>query len=164
MRCGCHSISYKKFINLMTKSLVQDMVTLLNMFPYKNWISNDLIPAAIILGSPNPYYNKLRIAFGDYAQVHIGTTNNTKQITVVEITLRSENKQGGYYFMSVYTGRQLHAYVWTELPINEQVIHRVYNLATKGKQPEIIWGYTIFKWRPVIPIMYKDNNEHILVR
>ena len=135
-----------------------------NVLPSKNGISNDLSPASITLGSPKPYYNKLRITFGEYAQVHIGTTNNTKQITVVEITLRSENKLGVYYFMSVYTGIQLHAYICTELLINEQVIHRVYNLATKGKQPEIIWGYTIFKWRPGIPIMDKYNNENILVR
>ena len=34
----------------MTRSLVQDTITCLNMFPYKNGISSDLSPAAIILG------------------------------------------------------------------------------------------------------------------
>ena len=57
------------------------------MFPYKNVISRDLIPAAIILGSLNPYYNKLNIKFGAYAQVYIGTTNITKKRTVGAIAL-----------------------------------------------------------------------------
>ena len=64
------------------------MITYLNMFPLKTGISSDLSPAAIILGSPNPYYNKLRITFGEYSQVYIGTTNSTKQRTVGAISLR----------------------------------------------------------------------------
>ena len=71
--------------------MVQDMITCLNIFPSKNGISSDLIPAAIILGSPNPYYNKLKFTFGAYAQVYIGTTNSTKQRTVGTIALIPEN-------------------------------------------------------------------------
>ena len=59
------------------------------MLPSKNGISSELIPAAIILGSPNPDYNKLKIALGSYAQVYIGTKN--KQITKGAIALRPEN-------------------------------------------------------------------------
>ena len=54
------------------------MVDFLNMFPSKNGISNYLRPAAIILGSPNQDYTKLKVTFGAYTQVHIVTTNNTK--------------------------------------------------------------------------------------
>ena len=67
------------------------MITCLNMFPYRNGISSKLSLAAIILGSPNPDYNKLKITFGAYAQVYIGTTNSTKQITVGVIALRPAN-------------------------------------------------------------------------
>ena len=91
IRCGWHSIPYKKFTKLMTRSLVKDMITCLNMFPYKNGISSNLSPAAIILGSPNPDYNKLNITFGAYAQVYIGTTNSTKQRTIGAIALRPAN-------------------------------------------------------------------------
>ena len=45
------------------------MITYLNIFPSKNGISSNLSPEAIILGSPNPDYNKLKITFGEYAQV-----------------------------------------------------------------------------------------------
>ena len=41
------------------------------------------------------------------------------------ITLLPSNQRGGYYFMSLYTGRRLHSYHWTELPIPENVIKRV---------------------------------------
>ena len=74
---GCHSIPYKKSTKLMARYLVKDMITCLNMFSSKNCISSDLSQAAIILGYPNPDNNKLRITFGEYAQVYIGTTNST---------------------------------------------------------------------------------------
>ena len=98
---------------------------------------------AIILGSPNTDYNKLRIKFGAYAQVYIGTNNSTKQITVGVIALIPANERGGYYFMSLATGKQLHAFICTELPINYQVIYRVNDLATKEKHPEMTKGYPI---------------------
>ena len=115
----------------MTKLLVQDMVTCLNMLLSKNGISNNLIPASIILGYPNTDYNKLIIPFGAYAQVYLVTSDITKQRTVGEISIRSENEQGGYYFMSIDTDRKIHSYIWTELPINEQATQRVYDLTTK---------------------------------
>ena len=39
------------------------MVTCPNMLPSKNGISCDLSPASIILGYPNPDYNKFKNAF-----------------------------------------------------------------------------------------------------
>ena len=91
----------------------------------QNGISSNLSISAIILGSPNPYYNKLMIKFGAYVQVYIGTINSTKQITVGAIAPRPENERDGYYFMSLSTRKQLHAFIWTELPINYQVISRL---------------------------------------
>ena len=78
---------------------------LLKHITTKNGISSDLRPTAIILGSPNSDYNKVKITFEAYAQVYIGTTNSTKQITVEVITLRPENEWGGYYFMSLFIGK-----------------------------------------------------------
>ena len=71
----------------------------------KNGISSNLSPVIIILGSPKKYYNKIRIRFVsyDYEQVYIGTTTSTKQRSVGDISLRPENKQGGYYLMYLET-------------------------------------------------------------
>ena len=77
---------YKKFTKLMIKSL-DYMVTCLNMSPPKNGISNDLSTYSIILGTPNTDYSRLKITFGAYEQVHIGTTNNTDKITEETISL-----------------------------------------------------------------------------
>ena len=94
------------------EQLIQYMVTCLNMFPSKNGILKTK-PAAIISGFPNQDYNRLRIAFRLYAQVYISTTKNTKQRKVGAIVLQSANKRGGYYFMSINTGGQIHPYIWT---------------------------------------------------
>ena len=71
--------------------------------PIQNGISSNLRPETIILGSPNPDDNKLRIIFGAYVQVYIGTTNSTKQRIIGEIALRPANEGGGYNFMSLAT-------------------------------------------------------------
>ena len=63
------------------------------MFPSKNGISSDLGPAAIILGSPNPDYNKLKVKSGSYAKVYISTTNSPKYRMVGVIALRPENER-----------------------------------------------------------------------
>ena len=138
---------------------VEQVITCLNMFPSKNGISSDLIPAAIVLGSLNIDYNKLNIIFGSYEQVYIGTKNSTKQRTVGQIALRPENEKGIYYFIYLATRKQLHAFIWIELPTNDQVISRVNDLATKEKEPEITKGYPIFEWIPGIPIT--DNDDEI---
>ena len=95
MRCGCHSIPYNKFKKLMTISLVQYIITCLNMFPSKNGISSDLSPAAIVLGYLNTDYNKLNFSFGAYAQVYIDTTNSIKQRMVGAVALRPANESSG---------------------------------------------------------------------
>ena len=81
----------------MTRFLVQDMIAFLSMFPYKNVISSDLRPEVIVLGPLNPDYNKLKITFGAYIQVYIGTTNSPKQKMVGEITLRPANEKRVYF-------------------------------------------------------------------
>ena len=101
------------------------------MFPSKNRISSDLRTSAIILGSPNIYYNKLKFAFGAYAQVYICTTDSTKQRTLETIALRPANERGGYHFIFLATGKQLQDFIWTELPRNDHVISRVKELDTK---------------------------------
>ena len=119
----------------------QDMINFLNMFPSQNGILRNLIPAEIILGTPNTNYNKLNITIWSYAQVYMWTTNSTKQSTVGAISLSPENKWGGYYFMYLATRKQLHYFIWMELPINDQVIQRVIDL----KQLEMTKGYPIFE-------------------
>ena len=61
--------------------------------------------------------------------------------------------------MLLATGKQLHTYIWEDFAITEQVIQRVYKLATKGKQPEMTKEYNIFYWSPGIEIMVQAYSE-----
>ena len=91
------------------------MITCLNMFPYKNGISRYLSPAAIILGSPNPDYIKLKITFGSYAQIYIGTKNVIKHRMVgfISLILDEEWGGGGGCFMYLATGKYIHNCIFT---------------------------------------------------
>ena len=87
------------------------MINVLDIFPSKNGISSHLIPVAIILGSPNTYDNKLKIIFGEYAQIYIVNTKSTNQRTVGEILVITPNRRGGYCCMSLATGKQIHGFI-----------------------------------------------------
>ena len=60
--------------------------------------------------------------------------------------------------MSLATGKQFHAFIWTELPINDQIISRVSDQATKQMQLEMTKGYPNVWWIPDIPIIEKDDK------
>ena len=49
-------------------------------------------------------------------------------------------------------------FIWTELPINYQVICKVNNLATKDNHTEMTKGYPFFEWIPRIPIIDPVKN------
>ena len=119
------------------------------------------IATTIILGSPNTVYNKLKITLGGYSQVYIGTTNSTNQRTVGEIELCPSNKRIRYYSTLLATGKQYHLNIWTDLPIIEQVIHRLDELSTKVKQPNMTKEYPFLKWTPVIQIMDQYVSENV---
>ena len=76
-----------------------------------------------------------------------------------DIALRPANDWGGYYFMYLATGKHNHDLIWTYITINDQVIYRVNNLATKEKNPEMTKGYPIFECIPGIPITEKKIKK-----
>ena len=55
--------------------------------------------------------------------------------------------------MSLYTGKRLHSYQWDELPIDDDVISRVEELAMKEDAPVMADGYPMFEWSPGVPII-----------
>ena len=48
--------------------------------------------------------------------------------------------------MSLLSGKQLHAYIFEELPISSEVISRVHELASQEDQPELVNKQPIFQW------------------
>jgi hypothetical protein len=95
----------------------------LNMFPHNDGISDVISPRGIIVGMTIDYAKHCRLEFGSYAQVHEDHDNSMDSRTTGAIALRpTGNAQGGYYFMSLATGRRLNRNHWTTLPMPQDVI------------------------------------------
>lgn len=81
-------------------------------------------------------YNKhCTIPFGAYTQVHEQHNNSMLPRTSGAIALRpSGNAQGGYYFLNLHTGKRIICNKWTTLPMPNEVINTVHQLATACKK------------------------------
>jgi hypothetical protein len=82
--------------------MVDDAVRCLNQFPWKNGISADMSPAALVIGHPPPNFNTMRL-FGAYIQIFEDNnpTNTPCARSLGAIALNpTDNAQGDYYFMS----------------------------------------------------------------
>ena len=73
-RCTTHYVPYKRYKNLMARSLVGCIIHSRNSFPQKGSISKRLGPNKILLGKPSLEFNTKIIFFGYYAIVYTGTT------------------------------------------------------------------------------------------
>ena len=101
----------------MVISLIEQIVDMLNSFPSKERIFTEMIPATLVEGKLKLDLSQKRLPYEAYAQVWIGTKNNMTERTVHGIALRASNSKGGFYCMSLYTGKRLNSYVWEELPV-----------------------------------------------
>lgn len=161
VRCCWVGLPYRKAPKLMVDENLVDMIGWLNAFPHAEGISNTLSPAAIVLGNPKPDCKQLRITFGAYCEVYVGTTNTQVQRSVAAIALRASNNRGGYYFMSLESGRRIHSFVWRELPIPDYVAKRVEELAESEDAPSLDEdGCPIFEWTPGTMIDDGVPNEN----
>jgi hypothetical protein len=147
-RTMTHSMPYKRIPKIMVIALVECATLWLNAFPSSNGVSETMSPSCIVQGRPNPDMNHKRIVHGSYAMVYIGTKNNMSRRSVPAIALNPSNMHGGHYFMSLYSGKRLHSYEWDELPIDDDVINRVEELATEEDAPIMTDGYPMFEWTP----------------
>ena len=160
-RTTCRAAPYIRYTSLMIQHLVESRVKWLNRFPSKNGLSTTLSPAALVLGHGKPDMKIKRIAFGGYALCYTQTSNNMKSRSVPGIALSEANEKGGHLFMSLYTGQKIHAYSWHELPIHDDVIARVEELAEIESQPKLVDRSPLFEWAPGVEIL--DEEEEINV-
>ena len=147
-RCMVHDVPYRRYTRLMVRSLLESVVDLLNHFPSKNSVSKTMSPATIVEGKPRLDLSQKRLPFGAYAQAWVGTYNNMTSRSIEGIALQASNLHGGFYFMSLETGKEINCYKWEELPITNAVISRVKELAEIEKQPKIHKGQLPFEWAP----------------
>ena len=138
---------YKKIPKVITIGLIYGAIKWLNAFPSMTGISKTMSPSTIVLGLPKPNMKHKRIVFGLHAMVYAGTNNKMDARSLPAIALNSSNEHGGHYFMSLYSGNHIHSYEWKELPIDEETITRVEELAENEEAPEMKRGYPVFTWK-----------------
>jgi hypothetical protein len=145
---GCRSVFnttlFQSIPSRMTVELVYGSVFWRNMFPNADGVSNTISPRGLITGLKRDYKKHCRLVFGAYVQTHEDHDNTMKSRTTGAIALRPMgNEQGGYYFMSLSSGRRLKRTHWTPLPMPKEVIDRVHLLARRSKATRDL----AFQWR-----------------
>ena len=104
-----HNMTPFKFIPpIFILEMVYANVFWRNMFPLKGGISITQGPAEIILNRAMDFNTYGKLEFGDYVQTHEEHDNSMGTRTVGTIATRTTgNVQGGYYFISLATGRHI---------------------------------------------------------
>jgi hypothetical protein len=143
-RCVYNIVPFKRMPGLMIVELVHSSNFWLNMFPANDGVSAVQSPRRILTGQTGDYALHCQLEFGEYAQVHESQDNSMLTRTTGAIALRpTGNIQGGYYFMSLTSGKRLTRYAWTPLPMPGEVIERVHVLSQRNPAGSDI----VFGWR-----------------
>ena len=103
-------------------------------FLHKDGIHVTLSPRTIVTGSNIDHNKHCRLQFGSYVQVHEQHYNSMATRTSGAIALRpTGNAQGSYYFLSLHTGKCIVRNNWTVLPMPNEVIATIHQLAKACK-------------------------------
>ena len=148
--------SYQRMPKLILRKLMEGSTTFLNYFPAEQGIQGNMTPSMIVDGKILNC-ETLKLQFGVYVQLYRSTDNTPKSRSVGAIALMLSNEQGRYWSMSLKTGHKLHGYHWVELPISDDVIDRVEQLAEEQGQLLMENG-PIFKWSPGDLIVDANND------
>jgi hypothetical protein len=131
-RCRCiyNTLPFTRMPARLIIEMVYYSVFWLNCFPIRDGVSHNLSPRTIVTGFQIDYNKHCVLQFGSYVQTHEEHDNTMLSRTTGAIALRpTGNIQGGYYFMSLTTGRRISRYNWTVLPMPQDVINRVHMMA-----------------------------------
>ena len=131
-RSAYNMLPFQKIPNLMVTELVYSTIFWKNSFPHHDNIDNQLSPRAIVNGTNIDFHKHCQLEYGGYVQTHEEHNNSMKPRTTGAIALRPMNNiQGGWYFMSLSSGRKIQRYTWTHLPMPKETIDRVHTLARR---------------------------------
>ena len=104
-------LPFKKIPTLMLTDLVYYNTFWKNAFPRADNIDNHLSPRTIVTGMPMNHSLHCQMEYGTYVQTREDHDNTVQERTAGAIALRPVgNAQGGWYFMSLNTGRRLRRY------------------------------------------------------
>jgi hypothetical protein len=149
------TLPFRKIPAVMIIEMVYAAVFWLNTFPPNDGVS-DMSPRELITGHKLDYNKHCKLELGAYVQTHETHDNTMTDRTIGAISLRpTGNQQGGYYFMSLASGRRLNRKPkdWTELPMPQEVLDRVHTLARRSQ------GALTFAWRDGSPIPNDEEDD-----
>ena len=144
----------------MCRAIVEKAGKDLNQFPAKDGIADNMSPLTMMTGRPFPDFNSLTLEFGTYVHIYEDNnpTNTSKSRTTPAITLNQTGSVlGGYFFMSLITGKEVSRQQWTVLPMPDEAILAVEAMAEEEGQPHMTDGMLNFEWRPGVP--FKDGED-----
>ena len=135
IRCICALLPFTRIPGRLIVELCYATVFWLNEFhPCQNPINN-MNPRTLLTGQKVDYNKHCHFEFGNYVQTHELTNSTMRPRTLGVIALRpSGNVQGGYFFLSLLTGRRLHRHQVTPLPMPDNAITRVIELAARNPE------------------------------
>ena len=155
LRCTVQGLPYRRYPKLMIIEMVADVLRKRTQFPANDGISDKLSPLTIVNGDGPPDFNKMKFEFGAYDQAFQSNkktnTNTTRSVGAIALSM-TPNKNGEYKFMSLNTGRLIHRRQFKVLPITEEVIKRVHELAKREDQPLVDKGELSIEWRPGLQV------------
>jgi len=159
-RAGLHGTPFKQVPIVMIKGLLTLQQSFSMPFSSKAGISNTLRPRNIIQGLPNIDFAQLKYEFGEYGELSEDSmvTNTQAGITKGALALYPRGQHGSWAFLSLSTGKEVDGRTFTPLPITDEVVDRVAELAAAQGQPIIHDGRLLYEWRPGMPIA-DDNAE-----
>ena len=142
MRCVYNTLPFAQIPKAMLIEMAKFAVFWLNSFPHPLGISQTESPRRLVTGENIDYNKHCRYEFGQYVQCHEQHDNTMAPRTVGAIALRpTGNRQGSYYFLSLNSGRIITRNHATPLPMPQEVLARVENLAmAQQMQPGLVFG------------------------
>jgi hypothetical protein len=154
-RSTVNGLPFKHYPKILKLELINQAVSWLNMFPHTDGASNTMSPRTILTGTTADYVTHCRAPIGAYCEVHNENdpSNTEKPRTSRAIALNpTGNLQGSYRFLSLDTGKRISRRRWTELPITEEIINRVHQLALNERNHNPQAPNFLFEWTPNVPI------------
>ena len=170
-RCQVQHLPYAKYPRSMVIGCVIFATKSLNNEVDMSRLSDKHSPSMLITGRPQPKNDEVTsLMFGEYVEVYSGTNaiNTNEECTTSAVALYpSGNLQRGWMFLSLNTGQVIHRHQRKRLPIIEQIINRVEEIATKEKKPYIPNNFK-YKWNKNLvdetcvdsdEVSYSSSNE-----
>lgn len=142
VRATYNTLPFKKIPPRLVIKMAKQSVFWLNAFPKQNGVSDTISPHTIITGQKLDYNCQCKFQFGEYVQTHEEHDNSMSPKTIGALALRpTGNAQGGYYFLSLSTGRVVNRTHATPLPMPNEVIDMVHRMVRQQKaNPGIVFG------------------------